>query len=649
MIDLNSTTVAVYVHARQIANSIALDSWMWNTLAHYQRISWNQVIRVTTNGAGNSPPPPGISLIQMENSVAGYKFLATNSYELPDGRISFIPPDALASLGSVGHLPYMDGRFSAEMPTMGIQPDFNTARLEGMHTHIPVSHYGAISFLGAEDLLHILPTLGKEKVKVIEVKGLFTSGVTHEPKVVEVRKAQIVSRARFFAYESDLHVYDFVTKLVTIKRVVRIGTFINMKKMLERAQSVATVTKIFADLITNAVTLFGLAALKQQVSDKSPQLLRFYPTGVLELYAGRAALLPITDHAEIAAKNKGVIDQNQFCLLSSVKDVYSSEAARKHRLVSRAGADAQQALKTLEQVRIDDATTLANLIKDQARLKEMIAGSITRAGAIESRRESDLQKVTLQKDIVNTNAKYLLELSTKLQEAMMSSPKSDAGVSWYKRFVESGIQIHSVLLSHSPTGLSVNAEKNPMLLADPDYTLQRIDFSTTRPSKIIVDNGKNGIRAGGPYYCELICSGRPQLWLRPASAASIIGYRIAGETVDLKWHPHTNIVRSIRSSIEEHLSTPMTACLGEAEPAIMSAVTNKDLRTIMLTCKLWLEQANSVDDWGKWWPWFPEWDKVYPDGDYKYAPETSQEEPEEDMDELLNTIVNNATAPVPVI
>lgn len=155
--------------------------------------------------------------------------------------------------------------------------------------------------------------------------------------------------------------------------------------------------------------------------------------------------------------------------------------------------------------------------------------------------------------------------------------------------------------------------KQKFMIKENKFNLYKIVFKIIKPVIVKVDPVEKGEDcpkiAVGPLYVTLMSS---EIELSPLTSNCIFGYEHNSKQIWI--HPHTSARRINESNLDTFLTNFMQmktrGCLGEASSAIYNAFEQQDPRQALLAAMTWITSANSADQWGKNWKYFPKLEEL---------------------------------------
>lgn len=500
---------------------------------------------------------------------------------------------------------------------------------------------GVLSFFNTTQKTELTGQLGKNKTKVLEIKGLYTPGSKFECEINEIRNEQVTARSRFFLYDTKIKILDQTTSDFKVVTLTRLGSFIDYHKVsgTHAAATIALLNTV-TSLLTNGSVMFTEQELIARFKLEGSQHFKYW-VGALHLLGSEVAQFTFYDLVEDLNRSGRAYDAGLISKVLASKAVRGLPELKQlesvQRLLSQIRLDHTKAEKLISDMTGLNIYTLKEVEACKLLIDSLVAANVYREAEIKAKKVV-VEKLTTSVASTETQIQDIQMKADKAVEAKLA--EGSGSTAWADFFKDKGILIRDITATDTSTKLPVSIRKEPLALCRANFTLQSIEFVTTKPSRIIVDSNPDRVVVAGPLQVRVIDDGDVSLWICPASSQSVFGYKAnSGGQIEVVWHPH--VERIILSATGRDLAhrmqnTWMKACLGETAGHLAKAVRmEKDVKSAILIALLWLESCNTVDDhWGQRYTWFPTPDKVTWD-DQKPAADVKPIDTNEAMRDLI--------------
>lgn len=453
----------------------------------------------------------------------------------------------------------------------------------------------------------------------------FYRGDSREPTIVlaNATKKQILKGKHLFLYTSKIQVLDQETCEFVTKDFVGLGIFETLRSIMRYRRSRTFLGKLLTDMnsgtvlrITNPTEYAEQHKYAKAFQDKYWNIYEeIYQTDFDESHQW--------DKIASITQNEEAIQPAQFTYIaqrskiSALKEAHTLEQIEKsHKEAIAKLTQYQEEIKGADQ----SFTLKEQLIQ---RLQEKIEHTIEQVAKDRQQLETNRVAVVALENACTPLATAVQQAKSQLESAVEEVFKSsDSSEKWLNNLQKTGVVLIDIqyLYENQLTSL----RDDPRIASNPNAQLARIEFVTTKPNIIRVDYGNKGEKCekvvGGPYHCKLIRNGENDLKLKLKLAASnaVFGHKIAGNDLQMWYHPHTSsfsVTKQDPAALVERIRTLwQDACLGDIVPSLYKGFKNNDLNVLIYGVLAWLGSANSSDTWGQYYIHFPQVSDVFMNG-----------------------------------
>lgn len=591
-------------------------------------------------------------------------------YSLGGDRYSVIPPETLERFGTPLSLTDEFAKFGniASSQSLWVSGWSRRRQIdEFLKTQMSWGTHAGFSLLPKELAKRFKEQVGKTKGTAIEIKYLTSSRLSAQISVRNMKAAQFVSSNRVFVYETPVMVLDPQTREHKQVQLVRLGMFASSdKKLLKNKEAREQLKSLVGKLLENGgLAIFDLDRLIQEMKKKAGRLLQYH-SGLSLVLGEKVAEIPYWNAVESSMENQDHLTTKHYQYLDNYGRIANSNEHRSHKKAAEALEQAQQKLRGYEADAEAYASSANTTELNIERYKKQIETWTSQAITAREQEKTWRQKAETYKSsiaILENQKKLASEKLDQFTTQILKEASSGGEYSdWYANFLKSGILVRDV--TYRVNRQTYSLRSYPEIVNNPQARLYEVEYFTTKPIIIKVDAQKNtGMNVvAGPFHVKLvdkdvdspINQGRinVDILVKPASPSSIFGIKDYGGTLGLVWSPHTQEVQVPKdpAAIDAAIQTQWrTGCRGEVVQTLYYAYEAKDPREAIITSLLWLSNANSEDQWGKQYLYFPTPDQVTLDPSAK-QPEPEPEEPEEeeiededpeDPEDAISAMVNS--------
>ena len=502
-----------------------------------------------------------------------------------------------------------------------------------------------------------------QKLPTIKISNLYrggTDGAASAEQIAETRPQRIIKGGYIFRYKMNLKVIDFETKDWKTIQVYNLGIFESPSKIIKYKRSRGFIPNIAKDLLDkDGVRFFDLDKWEEHMRSIYGSHVRYWD-GIRKLYPdglpeGAALVDNLVDRPNIKPEHfKYVTYASQIDTLPEVveykkltdalKSVQSNlNAARETSRRQVANID-----RTEEQIR-EYQSSIQSMQDNVIKFKSALKSSITTADGLDEARQDIDNQLAAKVDVYNK-----LIIGDQIPENTINQ-----AATWISNLSKSGIIINEVSYYNNQENIYKTLAQDPQIgitsKTSGEYVLNTVEFMTTKPVIINVDQGRYGQDCkkivGGPYIVRVTAS---SIGVKLASSTACFGIEESSKSM---WvHPHTPVIslrerdRTNWDAFKNLLKNEVHACLGEASPGLYKAFQTNDPKMAVFAAMTWLTNANSTDAWGKNYKYFPRLKDVCLDGNNNLDRPVSDKEPSiEDLivtEDGMDTIVENMLASI---
>lgn len=527
---------------------------------------------------------------------------------------------------------------------------------------VKIDTFGSFSCFGSSlDKEIFLQKAGTDNCKVIHLDFLYRGGSSKvEASLKSVKPQKIVKGAYIFPYLRKLQVMDQQTLEVKNILVFCLGMFDDLEKIIKYKRSRAFLPQFVKDLgVAGGMKYFkpqeyaahmqktwgkhivhweGMSQIWDDISPEAEPLDKELPA------------LVNSSHFAFLEKAKDITKSSEYVSYSRVRDAYQNVKAKIK--------NAEDTIVNLERNNTYIVDRIAELERELVRKKESLQDA---EQTLHEAKDNILSYTpafeALGKEHEDSKEKYDSYLqSVSSLDASKDDKLLGNSRSFFNNIAEMGISIKRVVYRDNENDYSVELSDQPDVAFHAKngatyqdsygndckkYSFQSIEFSLDKPVIIRVDYGSKGENCkkivGGPYNCVLTST---DLRVSLKSTTACFGLNKGVDGYSTVWvHPHTagfsihaNEWATFSRSFVDHVGR---ACLGEASSAVYNAFSNQDPKQAIFAAMSWLTNANSSDQWGKNWKYFPLLENVNLDGSNEIVHEETAEEPS--ADELVTS------------
>ena len=526
---------------------------------------------------------------------------------------------------------------------------------------------------------------GNAPIKVIKINSFYRGGNGNASIEMTSAKAARIAKGNYiFPYLTKWPVLNQETMETEYKIFFCLGIFDELDKVMKYKRSRAFIPDLIRDIEKyGGLKLFNPEAYEKLMKQKFGKHTKHWD-GITNLFRD----LPENAVVKYETKIRKVTPQN-FSYIESAATLKKSDESMRYDQVHKAYTEIDEKVKALNTSKNNIEYDLRYYKDDFERLSKKLA-------ELTAKKEKNAKEL----ERINNNLQGYEEAHSKLQTESLTEKENyekylskiinnetdnkhvDQAKNWIENLQNTGVVINEiwywdsderneVALSTKPEiGLwSIhNYEPNKPQEKKSRYVLNRIEFSTTKPMIIRVDQGRDGENCkkvvGGPWNVEITAT---SLSLGLASTTSCFGIdpRPRGESVSNGWiHPHAASFTIYSTNWEEFsnsiLNRTANGCLGEAAPTLRSAFLTNNPKMAIFAAMTWLGSANSADQWGKHWKHFPNLSDVNiegievedTDGDTLTTaePNIRTEDGMDQIAEMIESLIENIeTAPTEIV
>jgi len=527
-----------------------------------------------------------------------------------------------------------------------------------LNSPFPVGKFNMFSMLGSLPQKDIIAQSIEEKlgpttrIKTLKLENLYRGGDgTVSVAQVSQRANQLISGRSIFPIISEYTVLNQEDLTWQTVKILTLATFQSVDASLKYKRSRA----FYADLLYQFSAGDGKKYFKPEQYQREMKE-RYgshtvYWDGITKIIEDIQA-----EHEPVTMESRDdyntLVAPKDFQYYSVLANLDTSQEVAGYQNISKAFDDINEKLNTslrekttyandmqywereLQRIKTQEEEYKSNILKTKISLEQSESIIEGYTSAIQSMSKEHREAKDIYKN-------YIDNFSCELDGAFESSQE------WIQNLEKTGIIIEDILYLDNNTGTTLSIKSNPKLpflcktQTNNEYQLQEVSFFTKKPSIIKVDYNTDGENCrkivGGPYKVKVK---RSSLSIVLADTRGCFGMNNGS----LWWHPHTP-AQSMPESYQAWKNminrSWVNACLGEASPGIYKAFELHDPKMAIFSAMTWINSANSSDQWGKNYKYFPKLADVQLDGDFSLKINESKNLvlDEETMDDINETIV----------
>ena len=500
-------------------------------------------------------------------------------------------------------------------------------------THLPLQldSSGSFSCIDPTEALKtsVLQTNDLDKdISCFLLNNLYRGGATEEVGLEKttLKVAQLFAAVNtvIFPYKTKWKFFDIPTMEWKEEKVFCFGIFEPLDKILKYTRS----REFTIDFINNMLSSKGkfYSDHETYLAEKAMifrEHTKFWK-GISNLFPTLSIDNPVK---EVEGARKVIINPMDISALSAGAELQSRKEVKELQKIRKAQGEVEKKLAIVKVDIEDNKYSTQERLESISRYKDALKAAEQQLALNETHLTKLLEK---QKGYKPAHQKLQAELKEKkagfdkaLFEILNKDSSEDRSNNFITNIAKAGIIVTDIVYMEKTTGTLSSLSEDPSigLQAKLDskgsgYSLNKVEFYTDRPIVIKIDAGRDGEdckkAVGGPYRAS--CTREGGLLLSLLSTNSCFGV-LRKESNSYFWlHPHTPS-KHISISDWETFSTALlsikaAACLGEAETSWYHAWDTNDPKALIMSALTWLSNANSADQWGKYWVHFPRFEET---------------------------------------
>ena len=447
--------------------------------------------------------------------------------------------------------------------------------------------------------------------------------------VTTVTKKQILDGRAIFLYQAKVKTINQDTSQYQEEDVICLGSFLSISGLLKFKKARDFINQLLADLYHSPLKRLDPATHAKLILEKTGPFTNYWEGSTNILDFSKIDKLPdLYDLVADTFENKSYLSNQQLRVLDSKRFVISSivgkEKEKASALIDSTLAQKANLADVISKINLDISTHEEKILQ-LATILKLLDERIESVQANSSHLESYLiPQLTIARSDENDT---MAELDTSLQifqdeyevakEAFSTEYNQflaqEGKTNYHDTMLNNNVIIKDIHFRNIETGSVLSVKANPAITNDSNWIMCTLLMITTKPSCIRVDQIEKGLDAvqiaGGPYDIRLTLGNNdtPMMALRLTGHNSIFGKTRCGDEWRVKPHPHTDItiVRPDVKSLTSFIKQWSNCCLGSTEGTIKQGMQQANPKIIIAAVLSWLNSANSEDEWGQHWGWFP--------------------------------------------
>jgi len=462
----------------------------------------------------------------------------------------------------------------------------------------------------------------------ILLESLYRGKGEAKAKVTTVTKKQVLDGRAIFLYKSKVLTLNQTQGIICYRNALSLGSFLTFASILKFKKSREFMNQLIRDLYDAPMKRLDPAGYTKLIETRTGPFTNYWEGATTIIDFTKVDDLPVlydlvadTFKEETYLSNEALrtLDAKRFSVSSTVgKKKQATQAAidsatsqrdsaKKAVLVTQQRLDVLTADIVTREEDIDLLTQRATLL--QAENDTILTSRIPQAEKLKAEAEEiQLELNTVLKTFRKEHKQAIKAFSKEYNHFLQSNTTN-----YHDSMLRNDVIIKDIHFRNAKNGSIVSVKDDPTITSSADWSMYTLLMITTKPSCILVDQIEKGHDAdqiaGGPYDIRLTLGtdGVPLMALRLTGHNSIFGKIKFGNEWRAKPHPHTDvtIVRPDMKSLTNFIEQWANCCLGSTEGTIQKGMQEANPKIIIAAVLSWLNSANSEDQWGKHWDWFP--------------------------------------------